>query len=198
MLRRLLTLITWFSTFGLVPAWVSDRISHFKIKLLNILRESLFAAHHYSLAYCPWSNSAVEVMCRELLRATRAVLSELELNQICWPAVIPMVQYALKNSVLERLGNRTPQSVLTSIPYTSPLNTATTKDEDFTKVHSLEDVRAKQLINIQPTHEELEGMHEDVSELSNRKGKQSVNSYNRKSNVGAVNFDVADFVLRGL
>lgn len=100
-------LIRWFSTFGPVRSSISERGSHFKLELLKTLRKYVFASHHYILAYCPWSNGSVE-----LLRATRAILSELQQNQ---STVILMVQYGLNNSSLERLGNRTPQSVFTSL-----------------------------------------------------------------------------------
>lgn len=46
-------LITWFSTFGIVTQWVSDRVIHIENKLIKILRQSLETSHHFPLAYCP-------------------------------------------------------------------------------------------------------------------------------------------------
>lgn len=82
-------LIDWFSTFGVVTRWVSDRGTHFKNELIRILCASTKSSHHFTLAYCPWSNGTVEVVCRELLRATKAILSELQLPHKTWPSVIP-------------------------------------------------------------------------------------------------------------
>lgn len=62
----------------------------------------------------------------------------------------------------------------------------------------MEDIRVKQLINTQRTHGALDEMHKDVSIRSQRKRQQAVNLHNRKTDVRAVNFDVGDFVLRGL
>eukprot|EP00171_Calliarthron_tuberculosum_P021340 IDg21340t1 len=100
------TLLTWFSSFGVVRNWVSDRGSHFKNELIRILKESLQGHHHFTLAYCPWSNGTVEVVCRELLRALRALLSEFKLSAKRWPSVFPLVQSALNSSILPRLGGR--------------------------------------------------------------------------------------------
>jgi transposase InsO family protein len=72
-------LISWFSDFGVVKSWVCDRGSHFKNEVVRSLREKTRGQHHFTLAYCPWSNGAVERVCRELLRATRALLSEFKL-----------------------------------------------------------------------------------------------------------------------
>ena len=192
------SLINWFSTFGVVSTWVSDQGSHFKNELIRILRESYKTSHHFTLAYCPWSNGTVEVVCRELLRAVRALLSEFQLNQRCWPSVLPMAQSALNNSVLERLGNRTPQSVFTSLPASTPLAAITRLDGDVTKVYKLADIRAKQLLNAQRLHGALDAMHKDVAERSNRKRQAAVASHNRKTGVRPINFDVGDFVLKGL
>ena len=191
-------LIKWFAAFGVVSNWVSDRGSHFKNELIRILRESYRTSHHFTLAYCPWSNGTVEVVCRELLRATRALLSEFQLNQKCWPSVLPMVQSALNNSILERLGNLTPQGVFTSLPTSSPLSAVTRQDGEVTKVYKISEVRARQLLNSQRIQGALDSMHKDVAERSNRKRQAAVSSHNRKTGVRPINFDSGDFVLRGL
>jgi len=63
-------LIEWFSAFGTVVQWVSDSGSHFKNDLVGELREKLHCSHHFTLAYCPWSNGTVEVVCGELCGRT--------------------------------------------------------------------------------------------------------------------------------
>lgn len=70
------------SVFGIVNDWMSDRGSHFKNELIQSISESLKSSHHFTLAYCPRSNGTVEVVMRELLRASRALLSEFQLPNI--------------------------------------------------------------------------------------------------------------------
>jgi len=89
---RLVPTISWFTDYGIVEQWVSDRGTHFKNTLMKNLREALHSSHHFTLAYCPWSNGSVEVVCRELLRATRAILSEMQLDRKAWPSLMPIVQ----------------------------------------------------------------------------------------------------------
>ncbi|OWZ00772.1 Retrotransposon protein [Phytophthora megakarya] len=43
-----------------VSQWVSDRGTHFKNQLLELLRKSYGSAHHFTTAYCPWANGTVE------------------------------------------------------------------------------------------------------------------------------------------
>ena len=122
-------LVDWFTTFGVVTQWVSDRGSHFRNELVTMLQDKLKVSHHFTLAYCPWSNGTVEVVCREVLRACRALLSELQLPQKSWPDVVPMIQSALNNSILARLGNRCPLTVFTGLKQSSPISTIILRQE---------------------------------------------------------------------
>lgn len=47
------------------------------------------SSHHFTLAYCSWSNGTVEVVFRELLRSTRAILSEFQILSHHWPSIFP-------------------------------------------------------------------------------------------------------------
>lgn len=85
-------LITWFSTFGVVLDWVSDRGSHFRNSVVKHLREQNHASHRFTLAYCPWSKGTVEVVNREILRLLRALCSELKIPFREWPNLLPLVQ----------------------------------------------------------------------------------------------------------
>lgn len=191
-------LIRWFSSFGVVKNWVSDRGSHFRNELVKNLKERLNSSHHFTLAYCPWSNGTVEVVCRELLRATRALLSEFQLSQKSWPSVIPIVQSSLNNSVLSRLGNRCPLTVFTQLPSDSPVTTIKHTTEDVTKVYSIDAVRASQLSNVEVMHRTLEEMHKDVTNRSTKKREEAVKRHNKNTGVKPVNFSEGDYVLKGL
>ena len=67
-------LIEWAAAFGVPMAWMSDQGSHFKNKVVSELSKKLRIDHIFSLPYCPWVNGTVEVVCREMARATRAIL----------------------------------------------------------------------------------------------------------------------------
>lgn len=75
---------------------------------------------------------------------------------------------ALNNSSLERLGNRTPQSVSTSL---SDINS---REGDRAKVYSLEDIRVKQLINTQLTHRALDEMQKVRTESGSKPSIQII------------------------
>lgn len=47
------SLLKWFSAFGTVRHWVSDRGSHFKNELVKELHDQTKGSHHFTLAYCP-------------------------------------------------------------------------------------------------------------------------------------------------
>lgn len=67
-------LLAWQSTFGTVSTWVSGKETHFNNELVSKLAELTKIDHYFTIAYCPWSNGTVEVVCQELLRAMRALL----------------------------------------------------------------------------------------------------------------------------
>ena len=80
-------LISWFADFGIALTWVSDRGSHFKNDVIKRLSDETHSHHHFTLAYTPWSNGTVEVVCREVLRCMRALLSEWMLPFQAWPSI---------------------------------------------------------------------------------------------------------------
>jgi transposase InsO family protein len=50
------SLTSWFTTFGVVPTWVSDQGSLFKNELVDGVRRALRTRHHFKPAYSPWEN----------------------------------------------------------------------------------------------------------------------------------------------
>ena len=65
----------WIGVFGGFEWLVSDQGSHFKNRLMDELTREFHAAHHFTTAYSPWANGSVERICREVLRACKALLS---------------------------------------------------------------------------------------------------------------------------
>ena len=98
----------WFASFGTVHTWVSDKGTHFVNETISEIAHLTKTHHHFTLAYCPWTNGTVEVVCRELLRATRAILHEFQLPATMWRTTISMVQGALNNCKLKSLNNKCP------------------------------------------------------------------------------------------
>ncbi len=192
------SLISWFSSFGVVTEWVSDRGTHFKNELVTLLQKQAKAGHHFTLAYCPWSNGTVEVVCRELIRTSRALLSEFQLPHSAWPQVLPIVQSILNNSMLPRLGNRCPLTAFTSLPQYTPLTSIKTVMGNRVSIRSVEDIQSIQREYIETLQAALDKMHKEVVIASNKKRKSAIESHNRKTNVRPVNFFDGDYVLRGL
>ena len=141
-------LLDWFASFGVVQNWVSDRGTHFKNDVVRALREQTGGSHHFTLAYCPWSNGTVEVVCRELLRATRALLSEFQFPHRSWPDVMPVVQSVLNSSPLQCLGRRCALNVFTGLPQDTPLRSVTTRMGGSVRVRSIDEVNSKRLVRI--------------------------------------------------
>ena len=69
-------LCTWMGSFGCMEWLVSDRGSQFKNELMKSLTDELRIRHHFTTAYSPWANGSVERVCREVLRACKALSSE--------------------------------------------------------------------------------------------------------------------------
>jgi Integrase zinc binding domain len=114
-------LTLWFAAFGVATTWVSYLGSHFKNLIIEALRKSLRTQHHFTTAYTPWENGTVERACREVLRATRALLSEFQLRPNQWPDVARIVQSILNNSPSPQRGNIAPITSFTGREPDSPL-----------------------------------------------------------------------------
>lgn len=101
--------------------WVSDQGSHINNIIMYKLKENHNIYHHFFSAYSPWANGTVEILCLEVLHATRAILHERRLGKKDWPQVIHMVPSVLKEAPVKRLGFstegtlRTPLQVINGI-----------------------------------------------------------------------------------
>ena len=188
-------LIEWFSSFGNVPQWVSDRGTHFKNQIVRELKERLHCGHHFTLAYCPWTNGSVEVVCREMLRAMRVLLSEFRLPFKLWPNLVPLVQSILNNTPLSRLNGTCPLTVFTQLSANSPLTAIKAEVCGETQTFSIPEVRARQLISVQKLQMALEDMHRTVFEKSTRTRQTRITKHNQRTHVRPCNFDGGDFVL---
>ena len=85
----------WGSRHGL-PCWIiSDGIRRFANHTLRLVAEHMGLQHHITLAYCPWSNGAIEVVGQDMIYTIRAILSGFEMPIEEWDEVIPFIQYVI-------------------------------------------------------------------------------------------------------
>jgi Integrase core domain len=139
-------LMRLFAVFGVVLLWISDRGRHFKNEEVQRVQKELKAKHHFTTANFPWSNGTIESACKQVIRAFRAVLSELKMYADEWPKVVNMVQSVLNNSLSTRLNKRTPMHVFTRQAETTPLalmlkdNVPVNAPLDFVKAQKLMEV----------------------------------------------------------
>ncbi|GMF50263.1 unnamed protein product [Phytophthora fragariaefolia] len=157
-------LIDWFMRFGPVPQWVSDRGTHFKNKLLGLLRKCYGSAHHFTTAYCPWSNGSVEVVNRVLLKCLRAMLSELKLHLSNWSTVLPLVSSALSQTPSDRLGGVAPVTAFTALPASPPVVAILHPQTD--EVFDVQVVYRKQRQHVDSDQAALEGPRRVVGTIN--------------------------------
>jgi RNase H-like domain found in reverse transcriptase/Reverse transcriptase (RNA-dependent DNA polymerase)/Integrase zinc binding domain/Integrase core domain/Aspartyl protease len=191
-------LVSWFAEFGVVVTWVSDQGSHFKNRVIAELRQLTRGHHHFSLPYTPWSNGTVEVVNRELLRCLKAVRLEFKLPFKSWPSLLPMVQSALNNTILPRLGNRSSTEVFLGLPMSTPITTVVLNKEKTAVLLSMVDIRARQILKIEQLQSAVDLMHKQVAGLTSKARETRVTLHNARTGVRPINFDVGDYVLRGV
>jgi len=187
------TLLKWFSLFGVVMTWNSDQGSHFKNSVMRSLNRELHAQHNFTTPYCPQSNGTVEIVCKEVLRAFRALLSEFRMKSREWPTLTGLVQSILNHSKRPSLGNRAPITAFTGQPADSPLRTLLSPDSRSTR--SIAAAKAAQLIHIESVHKALDSMHRDIAQRRSRRREEAISVHNAKTHIKPINFDVGDFVL---
>jgi transposase InsO family protein len=157
-------LMKWFTLFGVVSMWVSDRGSHFKNRTVAGVKSELRATHHFTTAYCPWANGSVERVCREVLRACRALLFGFRMLTTDWPAVAPLIQSLLNHAPSTRLDGRSPAEVFLNVQADSPLRAIVTDLE--TSPMSISDIRVSQILHMEDLQKAVEDLHRSVLKSS--------------------------------
>lgn len=111
---------------------------------------------------------------------------------------MPLVESAVNNILLDRLGERCPLTVFTGLPRDSPLVPVKRKVGDFVKIHSIEKIRLAQTFVVDKVASAMEDMRKDVQQRSSKKRQKAVESHKRKTNIRPIIFMTRDFVLRGV
>ena len=196
-------LCVWVGSFGSMKWLVSDQGSHFKNKLLKEMIDELRTQHHFTTAYSPWANGSVERICREVLRACRALIGEWRLSPRDWPAVTESVQSVINQTPLRKLGRRdaeipgvyrSPLEVFTGHRPVRPLLRALPVGK-YRMARTTDEIHARVLLNIDQIQDALSQMHREANDISTAARKRQVERHNRRTNVHNINFSKGDFVL---
>ncbi len=186
-------LLRWFASFCGVETWISDRDSHFKNQVMAVLNKRLHAHHHFTTPSNPQSNGTVESICKEVIRAARALLSEFRLKSSEWTAVIRIIQSVLNYFVRKSLNNHAPITAFTGLPAENPLRTLLPPNSAESK--TLEFIKAQNIIKIDNLIHRFDDMHRDVVETRTRRREPAIKAHNAETHVHPAQFEISDFVL---
>jgi Integrase core domain/Integrase zinc binding domain len=186
-------LIEWFAAFGVAQQWVSDQGSHFKNQVMTDIQKQLGTNHHFTTAYSPWANGTVEAVCKQTIRAARAMLSEMHLAPQEWPCVLPAIQAVLNNSPSSHRAGQTPLTAFTGHARDTPLS--------LTVLHpmtnqSLSFIKAQQLAESTKFALQVEQLHKEVTDKVSRQRRKQMEAHNANTHLVQPNFSPGDYVLR--
>jgi hypothetical protein len=179
--------------FGVVLLWISDRGSHFKNEVERRVQKEFKAKHRFTTVNRPWWNGIIEFACKQVIRAFRAVLSELKMYKDEWPEVVNMVQSVLNNSLSTRLNKRARMQVFTGHAETTPL--ALMLKDNVPVSAPLDFIKAQKLMEVEKLSEAMTEIHAQVAEKATRDRKAAIQKHNDKTHVQSPIFQVGDFVL---
>ena len=191
----------WIRTFTIMRIWVSDQGSHFKNNVMKTLAEDHRIKHNFTVAYSPWVNGTVESCMKHVQAANRCLQSELKLGPQDWPAVTAMIQTALNEAPLRRLGAhddgsfRTPLEDMTGIKSARTILHATNTHAGNHATKTLTMLRAIQVLEIERLQNVFDQMHKVVAGKVSKNRTRQIQQHNKITNLVAPNFSVRDFVL---
>jgi hypothetical protein len=142
---------------------------------------------------CPLSNGTTESACKQVMRAFRAVLSELKMYADEWPEVVNLGQSVLNNSLSTRLNKWTPMQVFTGHAKTTPL--ALMLSDNVPINAHLDFIKAQKLMEVEKLSKAMAEVHAQVTETATRDRKAAIQNHNYKTHVRSSNFQVRDYVV---
>ena len=165
---------------------------------MHQLAQQLNTHHHFTTAYHPQSNGTVEVVCREVLRVARALLSEYQLGGAEWPRSLHTIQRVLNHSPSPKLGSVTaPITAFTMQQPDNTLNFLVDEVSEATTIKTLTMVKARQLMQLHTLQDAMDSMHKSVVLTATKARADAVARHNAQTNVQSTNFTVGDYVLVG-
>lgn len=186
-------LFDWFSAFGVVPVWISDRGSHFLNEVMKALAKMLRVEHHFTPAYSPHTNGTVETVCKQVLRAIRALLPDFKLQEDEWPLFMPLIQSLLNNSPSRRLANHTPLYAFTKQQSSNPL--AVVLAEQVVVPATMDFAQMQRATAITEVTDAVENIHREVRDATTRVRGDRIKLHNKRTGVRETKYVVSDFVL---
>jgi hypothetical protein len=132
--------------------------------VINGVRRALRSRHHFTTAYSPSANWTVERACKEVLRASRALLSEFRLHSTQWHLVYKIVQGILNNSGSPQRGGLAPLTIFTGRPADFPLLSILKAEDEI--LPKLSDVRAQQVLCIEKLCGAVNAIHKKAHDTS--------------------------------
>jgi len=106
-------ILYWRARYGIatVTTIVTDRGSHFANQLVEALLGKLRIAHHFTVAYTPFSNGKIERTVGSVVKLMRVLAVEQRSKQVNVDKLLPEVQYLLNNLPRKSLGGLSPNQV---------------------------------------------------------------------------------------
>lgn len=100
-----------------------DCPTHFKNETVRQLTKGLRTHHHFTLPHCPLANGSIDRLVKGLIRAARALLSELQLCHDGWSQLVAIFQSAMNNVPSPLHNNVTSITASTGRQLSTPIST---------------------------------------------------------------------------
>lgn len=127
---------------------------------MEYLNSSLHSHHHLTTAYCPQGNGTAENVCREVLSACRALLSEFRMREREWPTVLKLILSILNHSVRPSLGQEAPVTAFAGLPADAPLLTLLPSPE--ARPQDMEFIRAQLITRVKALMKAVDHIHKQI------------------------------------
>lgn len=155
---------------------------------MKTLAQKLKSHHHFTLLYCPCINGSVEVVCRELLRTCRALLSEFQVPYFAWAAVLPLIQSALNSMPTRKLNGKCPLTVFTGLPQHSLLSAILRNPENLFAIKDIYGCHPKALIKIEKLQKALDDIYRICADRGKKRRQSAVHADNRRTGIKSIDF----------
>lgn len=186
-----LALSKWITAFGRMEWPVSEIGPHFTESLVQRFTEESCILHHLLTPYCPWANGTVERLCKEVFRASRALLNEWRMSPTNRPAVIHCIQAIINQTPLKRFGvgrdasNKRWKCHMEAFAGLQPkgLVLQPLGLKEFRHQESLEEQRAREITHMDDVHTALEHLHKEVADNNKSLWTKAQRLYNSNPNL---------------
>ena len=110
----------WIARFTKPKYLMSDRGTHFTAKLIHELSKFFNIEHHFTTAYCPWSNGSVERVNRDIKGLLKVMVQSSGTESDMWPYLLPAVMNVINSTSSATLGGFAPKEIFVGMPRYDP------------------------------------------------------------------------------